>query len=182
MKTNPFASLPLQLGLALTLAVTPIVLPAQMPAEAPATPALGTMIKRADRAFLESAAQAGALELQISQVAVERTTRAPVRTFAQTLISHQTTAQSELASLAVARGITLPDRSNKILSNWMNKEAKDFDDDYLDEMEDSHQKAIDLCEDAVQSEDADISAFARRQLPLLEDHLTEIKHLREMTH
>lgn len=160
-------------------------LPAQtpMPGELPPTNPSdlpSDAVARADRDFLEDASTNGWLAADVARVAVERSTNAQVRNYAQGLLNHHVSANTELATLATTRGVRLPAKDRKPTEEWMKKEAKEFDADFLEEMENVHEDVVDLFKDATGSKDAEIAAFAQKHLPTLQAQLMQAKNLRDM--
>jgi putative membrane protein len=81
-------------------------------------------------------------------------------------------------ALAQKKGVMLParDKTMKFEEKW-SKKTKDLDDDYVKEMVDDHQDAVDLFENAAKSDDPEIAAFAMKILPKLQQHLSMAKDL-----
>lgn len=185
MKTFPFL-------VACLLRLTPVAcalafaaqLPAQtpMPGELPSTNPSdlpSDTVAGADRDFLEEASTNGWLAADVARVAMERSTDTQVRNYAQGLLNHHVGANTELATLATTRGVRLPAKDRKPTEEWMKKEAKEFDADFLDEMENVHEEIVDLFKDAAGSKDAEIAAFAQKHLPTLQAQLMQAKNLRD---
>lgn len=137
-------------------------------------------LSRSDRTFFEKAAKSGMKEVMVSEAALLHLTSASVKEFAQMMITHHTKANEELRSLALAKGVTLPPKEDKVAKKWR-ENTKDVDDEYLKEMVDDHEDAIDLFEDASKSADSDIAAFAQKTLPTLRSHL-EIAKAHKKSH
>lgn len=137
-------------------------------------------LSRSDRNFFEKAAKSGIKEVSVSQATLDRLMNPQAKAFAQMMVSDHSKANSELMELAAKKGVVLPpkDEAPKLMEKW-SKKTKDLDEDYIDEMVDDHQEAVKLFEDATKSEDAEISAFARKTLPTLQHHLTMAKDLKK---
>lgn len=129
-------------------------------------------LKHADKSFIEKAAKAGREEVEISRVAVERTTNAQVKLFAQSIIDDHGAVNDKLMSIAAMKGVKLPARDMDDMKKWSKKSGKDFDEDYVSKMVSAHQDAVDLFEkQANKGEDFDTKTFARATLPALQHHL-----------
>ena len=133
-------------------------------------------LSSADRTFLENAAQGGHAEVQGSQMALEKTSSADVKSFAEMMIKDHGQANKELKALAESKGFQLPvelegDKQD-LMKELREAEGASFDDEYVDEVAvDAHEEAVDLFEDAAENaEDADIKAFAAKLLPTLKAH------------
>ena len=135
-------------------------------------------LARGDRAFLEKASKAGMKEIDISQVVIDRLTHPEVKAVAEMMISDHTAANSELTSLAYRKGLTLPPDERSASEKW-GKKTKDLDEDYLKEMQDDHEDAVELFEKAMKSSDTDIALFAGKTLPALQHHLSMVKEARK---
>jgi putative membrane protein len=133
-------------------------------------------LSHSDRSFLEKAAKAGMKEVEISQVVEGRVMDPQVKNFAQMMVSDHMTANTELASLAAQKGVTLPRESTKASEKWAKKD-KDLDKDYVKEMKEDHEDAVKLFEKGAKSDDPDIAAFAKKTLPELQHHLAVITGL-----
>lgn len=115
-------------------------------------------------------------EVEISQVVEGRVMDPQVKNFAQMMVADHMAANTELASLAAQKGVTLPKESTKASEKWAKKD-KDLDKDYVKQMKEDHEDTVKLFEKATQSDDPDIAAFARKTLPTLQHHLTVITGL-----
>jgi putative membrane protein len=144
--------------------------------------AIGSVkLSRSDRTFLEKAAQSGMKEVAVSRAVATKLTNPGLRELAQMMITEHSAANSELMALAARKGVALPadDNGMKEGNRWA-KNDKDVDDEYLEEMKDDHQDAIDIFQAGAKTEDAEIAAFARKTLPKLQAHLEHIKSLKKM--
>lgn len=136
-------------------------------------------LSRADRTFFEKAAKSGMKEVAVSQTAMDRLVNPQAKAFAQMMVTDHSNANAELMALAEKKGVTLPPKDDmKLMEKWSKKTA-DMDEDYMEEMVDDHQEAVELFEKASKSEDAEIAAFARKTLPTLQHHLTMAKDLKK---
>lgn len=162
----------LTLGFALAVCFSPVV-----HAGDNATSAKDSKIKGNDKEFFEKASKSGDKEVRVSQAVLPQLTNASVKTFAQTMISDHTAANSELKSLASKKGVTLPTPETNYSAKWAGKDHKEIDEDYVEEMVSDHKDAVDLFEKAAKSDDVDIAAFASKTLPTLRHHLEAAKSL-----
>jgi len=140
-----------------------------------------TPLKHSDKSFIEKAAKAGAEEVNISRVAVERTSNPEVRSFAQMVVDDHSSANAALASIAASKGVTLPAKDMDDANKWSKKSGKDFDEDYVEKMVSAHKDAVELFEkEANKGDDAETKAFARDTLPRLQHHLEMAMDLKKM--
>lgn len=156
---------------------------AGMTQAAPTAPA-ATKLDSADREFLENAAQAGHLEVQGSQLALEKAHGADVKTFAQKMIDDHGKAGQQLAALAKGKGYEVPTEPSlmqKARLKALGLRDEGFDKAYADEIGvGAHEDAVTLFEKASNEvKDADIKQFAIQTLPTLQQHLQMAKALKQ---
>ncbi|WP_063583931.1 DUF4142 domain-containing protein [Achromobacter ruhlandii] len=142
-------------------------------AQAAPTP---TKLDSGDRDFLESAAQAGHLEVQASRLALEKTRNADLKAFAQEMIDEHGKAGQQLAALAHGKGYdvpTEPSLTQKARLKALGLRDEGFDKAYAEEIGvGAHEDAVALFEKASNDvKDPDIRQFAIQTLPTLRQHL-----------
>lgn len=134
-----------------------------------------------DRDFLRAAAGAGMYEVEVSRLATERATHAQVKAFAEKMVADHTDANQELAALAQARGVELPQQmpSNKRKVIERLKKSSNFDEDYVKTVGlKDHKADIALFDKAHRtSKDEELKTWAGEKLPTLQTHL---KHAQEI--
>jgi putative membrane protein len=140
------------------------------PAQPPADAAKDAGLSHHDRAFFKKAANAGAKEIAVSQAVMDNLLNMQVKAFAQTMVTDHTAVAEQLATLASAKGVTLPTPDASVAADW-SKMTGDLDGKYVKEMVSDHLGAVKLFENASKSEDPDIAAFAQKTLPTLQHHL-----------
>jgi putative membrane protein len=173
MKTNLLSfSRPLRLAVGLLASLFATALIAQ---ESPVV-AHDSNAKHSYNSFLKKAAKAGHDEIAISTVAAARTSNAQVKAFANMIVSDHEGVAAKLATLAAAKHVELPAKELSA-PKWEKKNANGFDKDYLKEMVDAHEGAVELFAKAAKDNDAEVAAFASHQLPTLQAHLTRAKEL-----
>ena len=121
----------------------------------------GMALAHRDRSFLENAAKGGMKEVAVSQAVMDHLTHAPVKDFANMMVSDHTSANTALAALAGSKGVELPPLDPSVAEKW-SKQGAGADKAYIDEMVGDHEDAVKpFLEKASQSTDADIAAFAQ---------------------
>lgn len=135
-------------------------------------------------AFLVDATNGGMAEVQLSRIAVERSTNAAVKNFANLMINDHTSANDQMMALAAKKNVTLPsdvsDENRKKTDELMKKSAKDFDKEYVDMMAKDHEAAVNLFERASNNvSDAEVVSFINNILPKLKSHLESVKALKK---
>lgn len=158
---------------------------ASMAQAAPAAPAT-TKLDSGDRDFLESAAQAGHLEVEGSKMALEKGHSSDVKTFAQKMIDDHGKAGQQLAALAKGKGYEVPTEPSlvqKARLKALGLRDEGFDKAYADEIGvDAHEDAVKLFEKASNEvKDPDVKQFAIQTLPTLQQHLQMAKTLKQAT-
>ncbi len=128
------------------------------------------------RQFLATAAQYGTVEIQAARLAAEKARSTHVREFAKTMVENHSRVNDSLVQLAETKGVQIPttpgSEGEDLLKKLRDLDGAQFDRVYAEKMLDTHQQAVRLFEQAAQaSQDEDVRAFARTQLPTLRDHL-----------
>lgn len=135
-----------------------------------------------DSKFAVEAASGGMAEVEMGQMAQDKSTDSKVKAFGAMMITDHTKANNELKALAASKNITLPaapgEDEQKIKEDLAKKSGKDFDKAYVDEMVKDHQKDVKFFEDARSTvKDPDLLAFIDKTLPVLKKHLQHIESI-----
>lgn len=143
-----------------------------------------TMFKKEDAVFVDKAADAGKLEIQQSQVALDRATGADVKKFAQEMIKDHKEMADALASIASSLQIIVPDSLSKDAGDQVVKlqsvRADDFDKTYMDLMIKDHEKAVSLfTENSKKEINSSLTHFISTYLPVIQSHLNMAKAIRK---
>ena len=128
--------------------------------------------------FWTKAAQGGMAEVELGKLALQKSTNADVKKFAQMMVTDHTKANDELKSLAAKKNVMLPidlGGHKSTLDELNGKTGADFDKAYVEAMVDDHETDVKLFEDNTDNSDPDIKAFAIKTLPTLKTHLETIK-------
>jgi putative membrane protein len=136
----------------------------------------------ASQSFLMHAAQGGAAEVELAQLAKDKASNADVKAFAERLEQDHSKANDELKSLASSKHVTVPEKPSTYATNTKAKLSKlsgaAFDKAYIAAMVEDHQKDIKAFEhEASAGSDADVKAFASKTLPTLKEHLQQAQQL-----
>lgn len=142
-------------------------------------------LERADRTFVDHAAQGGMAEVALGKLAVVRAGNAQVKSFGQRMIDDHGKANEELKALLQSKGVQLPaesDRSHDRDANRLGKlEGADFDREYMKHMVSDHEKDVKDFEKASRdARDADVKAWAAKTLPTLQQHLEQARATRDV--
>ena len=140
-----------------------------------------------DKSFLKDAAEGGNAEVEGSKVALDKSSNADVKTFAQMMVDDHGKAGTELKGLADQKGVKVSDTPSitkkteiKVLSE---RKGSSFDQHYADSIGvKAHQDTIKLFQKEVdKGSDADVKAWASKTLPTLQHHLEAAQALKAKT-
>ncbi len=134
-------------------------------------------LSKADKTFITKAAEGGTAEVQMAQLAQQKSQDASVKQFAQSMIDDHTPNNEKLASLATQKGITAPTEPSaaqqKMLTKLQGLDGAKFDHAYLTGQVKAHQAMLKLFErEATNGQDTDVKAFAEATVPTIQKHLT----------
>ncbi|MDY7559490.1 DUF4142 domain-containing protein [Pseudomonas sp. 10B1] len=135
----------------------------------------------APETFVEEASAKGMAEIQTSQLAMDKSKSADVKSFAQMMITDHTDANQKLAAIATglnlktASDAEMMDKAKKMILNYRDGS---FDKAYTTNQVKAHQATIKLFQDEIKtSKTPELTAFAKAALPTLQDHLKMAKQL-----
>ncbi|MVW79902.1 DUF4142 domain-containing protein [Bordetella sp. 02P26C-1] len=156
-------------------------------AQTPTTPQASESVSKldsADRQFLNDAAQSGALEIEGSKLALEKSQNAQVKEFAQKMIDDHTKVSQKLAELAKSKGYEPPNEPSlmqKAKLKALSMRDEGFDEAYANEIGvDAHEDAVKLFEKSAQDvKDPEVKQFATETLPSLKMHLEAAQALQK---
>lgn len=128
-----------------------------------------------DKQFAVKAAQGGIAEVKTSELALQKTHNKQVRRVAQRMVKEHTAANEELKSVAQNKHMALPsdtDPKHKAAYAKLTRlSGAAFDKVYMAGQEKDHAATVKLFEAEIATgEDKDISGFASKNLPTIEDH------------
>lgn len=137
-------------------------------------------LPRSDRNFIEQAALAGMKAVAISQIVVDRTLNAQIKSFAQTLVDDHNAAAANLNDIAASKKVSLPTPLGPP-RNCPTTNGKDFDENFLEKIVSDQEDAVKLfTEEASAGHDQEIIEFARTNLPTLQRHLDQARELQKV--
>ena len=148
---------------------------------------MGSAFAATSNSFVDNAAAGGIAEIETSRLALEKSQSADIKAFANMMITDHGKANDELASIAKANDIEVPDSTTLV------KQAKEkildlrdesFDAAYANNQVKAHEETIELFKKEANTVTDDkakgateLKAFAQKMLPALEKHLTAAKEL-----
>jgi putative membrane protein len=140
-------------------------------------------LARADRKFIQEAAEGGMFEVQAAQLAASKAASPEVKSFATKLVDEHTTANNELVQLANARKVELPAGPPRSKRNDIEKLGKlsgsEFDQQFVREVGiKDHETDIKKFEKASKDvKDPQLKAWVDKTLPHLREHLAMAQKL-----
>ncbi|APV42173.1 DUF305 domain-containing protein [Pseudomonas frederiksbergensis] len=148
---------------------------------------MGTAFAATSNDFVDKAAAGGIAEVETSRLALEKSSSADIKAFANMMITDHSKANDELAALAKKHDIEVPDSTTIV------KQAKEkildlrdesFDAAYANNQVKAHEDTIELFKkeantvtDDKTKGATDLKGFAQKMLPALEKHLQMAKKL-----
>lgn len=148
---------------------------------------MGTAFAATSNDFVDNAAAGGIAEVETSKLAVEKSSSADIKSFANMMITDHTKANDELAALAKKHDIEVPDSTTLV------KQAKEkildlrdesFDAAYANNQVKAHEETIALFKKEADTVTDDrtpgateLKGFAQKMLPALQKHLDAAKAL-----
>jgi putative membrane protein len=150
---------------------------------APAPHSTAGQASRSDQQFMTEAAQSEHAGLEVAMTALRRASNVQARNVAQALVQDHERLTQELQALAATKAVTLPDDSSGLQSGQVEMlqriDDAAFDRRYAELLVALQQRAIKLFGQAArQAEDADVRAWAKASLPVLEHHLQMARYLK----
>jgi putative membrane protein len=137
-------------------------------------------VPASDRDFVKKAAQGGLAEIQLSQLALTKSSNQKVKDFAMRMVDEHTKAADELRSVAAKKDIAFPTDlipdDGALMTRLTGLSGDQFDKAYMSAMVKAHETDIAAFQkEANSSSDADLKGFASATLPALREHLRMAK-------
>ena len=142
----------------------------------------GIAVNSDDAKFATAAASGGMAEVALGKLALNKTSNASIKDFAQMMITDHGKANDELMAIAKIKNITLPTEPDsahlKKMDNLSKMNGGDFDKAYVSAMIDGHKKTLDLMNnEAKNGSDSTLKAFAAKTAPIVQSHLDAINKI-----
>jgi putative membrane protein len=149
------------------------------------TSSIPASVSKDDAKFAVNTADAGMTEIQAGQLAENQGMAKDVKQYGAMMVKDHTAAADKLKMIAANKNITLPSSlspdAQKVISDLQQKQGKEFDKAYIDQMISDHKKVISAFEsEAKNGSDADIRGFADSTLHVLRHHLDEAEKCHKM--
>ncbi|MHC8386892.1 DUF4142 domain-containing protein [Pseudomonas sp. MDT2-39-1] len=148
---------------------------------------MGTAFAATSNDFVDNAAAGGIAEVETSKLALEKSSSADIKAFANMMITDHTKAYKELTALAKKNDIEVPDDTTLVKQakeKILDMRDESFDAAYANNQVKAHEETIELfkkqantvTDDKVKGA-TDLKGFAQKMLPALEKHLDMAKKL-----
>ncbi|OWQ92272.1 hypothetical protein CDN99_08030 [Roseateles aquatilis] len=152
----------------------------------PAASASSAKTTHADSSFLKNAAEGGHAEINASKLALQKSSNADVKAFAQKMVDEHGKADADLQTLAASKDVKLPADATMVAKGKAKileqRDGTGFDHAYAENQVSAHKDAVKLFEKASKNaKDADVKAWAAKTLPTLQQHLQEAQALEVST-
>lgn len=131
--------------------------------------------------FVNEAASGGITEVEAGKLALEKSSSADVKTFANQMIKDHGAANDKLTALAQKLDIEVPDSATltqQAKQKVLEMRDDSFDKAYAANQVKAHEDTVALFKkEAASSDNPELKAFATKTLPTLEGHLKMAKQL-----
>lgn len=146
--------------------------------------AAGTKQSQIDALFLHDAVQIDLFEIQMGQLAQQKSTTEHIQELGKLMENEHIKSQEEVRTLAGVKSIHLPDAlsdaGKEDYSRMKARSGRDFDKEYCEMLIQGHNKAIAVFEKAAsECTDKDIKMWAMNSLPKLRAHLDHANSCKE---
>jgi putative membrane protein len=146
----------------------------------------GEIDKKSDATFVLKASESDLAEIELGKLAMKQAGNARVREFAAKMVKDHTKSSEELAPIAKKHGFALAKEVNSTHKDVCAKLKKlsgaQFDREYMAGQVNAHQKAVKLfMQQSKSGNDADLRAFARKTLPIIQEHYKMAQELAKST-
>ncbi len=137
---------------------------------------LKPLVNKSDRMFLRNAAEINLSEIYLGELAQQNASAAPVKAFADRMVTDHSNAQHKLTVFAARENVILPDQVDAkdmaLYARLAKLSGPDFDRDYINAMVEGHTQAVSTFKnEAKTAASSDVRTFASETLPMLEEHL-----------
>src|SRR5271170_3977660 len=135
-----------------------------------------------DRVFVEDALKGGMAEVQLGQLALQKSNNADIKQFAQKMIDDHTKMGDRLKTIAQQIGVKVPDGPSKkdkaTIAKLQALNGDDFDKAYVKEMVKDHKTDLnDFKAEAENGSDATVRNAANQGSQIINQHLQMIEQI-----
>ena len=131
--------------------------------------------------FLVQAADGRMMGRLEGQLAQKNGTTPAIKKYGTLMLHDQTVMLKSLQKLAAAKNVSLPHQISEKKASGRDelaaKTGSDFDKKFISMMEIDHKRDIKAFDQATGSDDPDVSAFAKKYLPMIQGHLAQLQQI-----
>lgn len=131
--------------------------------------------------FIKNGIEGGMKEIKAAGLVITQSENQKVIDLAKTMIDDHTRIVEELKRLEHDKQIvetdTISPADEQMITILSNKKGVDFDQDYLNMMVTDHIQDIKLFTNAASNRDTDIKSYAVKNLPVIQEHLDQLKKI-----
>jgi putative membrane protein len=136
----------------------------------------------ADKAFVHDALEGGMAEVQLGQLALQKSSNDDVKQFAQKMIDDHTKLGDEMKQVAVQMKLKVPDSPSKkdksAIAKLQALNGDDFDKAYIKDMVKDHQQDLkDFKQEAQNTQSPDLKKVVNQGGQVIEEHLQMIQQI-----
>jgi putative membrane protein len=159
-------------------------MPSGPTAGAPTDPTAPTQGAFADQAFLKSALEGSAAEVQLGQLAQQKSQSPDVKQYAERMVQVHTQLGQQITPIAKRLGVSEPKGPSKKQKQEIARlealSGPQFDEEYIKAMVRDHQRVVKDFKDEVQlAQDPNVKQVAQADIPVFEQHLQIIQQIAE---
>ncbi len=139
-----------------------------------------------DRVFLKNALEGGMAEVQLGQLALQKSNNAGVKQFAQKMVDDHTRMGDQLKPIAQQIGLKIPDGPSKkdkaTIAKLQALNGDDFDKAYMKDMVKDHKGDLaDFHSEADQGSNLAVKGAATQYAPIINQHLQMAQEISQKT-
>ena len=144
-------------------------------------PRVGTSLNEQDRMFIQNVAKANQDEIDLGNLAQQKSSNSQVKSYGNTLVTDHTKNQQELSNLAARKGVSIqPYEGATARSEYQLLQGQSgamFDRSFASQMVQDHEKAISMFEQELMvTQDPAMRNYIDSTLPVLRKHLNEARN------
>jgi putative membrane protein len=133
-------------------------------------------LARKERSFMEKAARDNLAEVEAGKLAASKASSDSVKKFAEQMVQDHGKAVDELKSIAMSKGVDLPDATDRkhprMEKGLEKKSGAEFDRTYMNDMVKEHQKDLkEFQKAAKEARDPEVKAYAEKGANMVRGHL-----------
>ena len=144
----------------------------------------GTQPSMADQAFIRQLLESDVVEVQLGQMAQEKSQSDDVKQFAEKMVENRKRLDEQLAPLAKRLDVNQPKGPDKKMKQQIAKmqamSGQQFDEEYIRTILSAHEKDVKNFKQAASAaQDPNVQRTAQTDAPIIEQHLQAIQKIAE---